>query len=89
MYPPLELNTPALVGGFPAHFPSKRSEKADGARGSRIRERGVIIACLMARRRIGPIPGFTEDWIGTAFNRNEGVSQTVLSPCFCLCAYRL
>jgi hypothetical protein len=49
----------------------------------------VIIACLMARRRIGPIPGFTEDWIGTAFNRNEGVSQTVLSPCFCLCAYRL
>ena len=76
MYLPLELNTPALVGGFLAHFLGKRSEKAGGARGSRIRERGVIIASgLMAGGALGGvcgracrlIPGFTEDWIKTPF----------------------
>src|SRR5689334_15439393 len=41
MYLPLELNTPALVGGFLAHFIGKR--------GAATRERGVIVASgLMA-----------------------------------------
>jgi uncharacterized oligopeptide transporter (OPT) family protein len=97
MYLPLELNTPELVGGFLAHFLGKRSEKADGARGSRIRERGVIIASgLMAGGALGGvlgaacrvIPGFTEDWIRTPFYGNEAVSQTVSAILFiCLCAY--
>ena len=56
MYLPLELNTPALVGGFLAHFLGKRAEREGGERGAGIRERGVIIASgLMAggaRRRI-------------------------------------
>src|ERR1039457_3913552 len=36
MYLPLELNTPALVGGFLSHFLNKRSEKAGGAHGKGI-----------------------------------------------------
>src|SRR5207237_2289426 len=39
MYLPLELNTPALVGGFLAHFLGKRSERLGGARGNSVRER--------------------------------------------------
>ena len=72
MYLPLELNTPALVGGVLAHFLGKRSEKLGGARGNSIRERGVIIASgLMAGGALGGvfgaacrlIPRFSEDWI--------------------------
>src|ERR1017187_6722186 len=97
MYLPLELNTPALVGGFLAHFLGKRSEKAGGARGSRIRERGVIIASgLMAGGALGGvlgapcrlIPSFTEDWVKTPFYGNEAVSQYVSAALFiCLCVY--
>jgi putative OPT family oligopeptide transporter len=97
MYLPLELNTPALVGGFLAHFLGKRSEKAGDAAGSRIRERGVIIASgLMAGGALGGvlgaacrlIPGFTEDWIKTPFYANEPVSQFTSAALFvCLCAY--
>jgi putative OPT family oligopeptide transporter len=97
MYLPLELNTPALVGGFLAHFLGKRSEKAGGERGSRIRERGVIIASgLMAGGALGGvlgaasrlIPGFTEDWVRTPFYANEAVSQCTSAALFiCLCAY--
>ena len=97
MYLPLELNTPALVGGFLAHFLGKRSEKAGGARGSRIRERGVIIASgLMAGGALGGvlgaacrlIPSFTEDWVRTPFYGNEAVSQYVSAALFiCLCVY--
>lgn len=96
MYLPLELNTPALVGGFLAHF-RQRSEKAGGARGSRIRERGVIIASgLMAGGALGGvlgaacrlIPGFTEDWIKTPFYGNEVVSQSISATLFIfMCAY--
>src|ERR1700741_4893860 len=39
MYLPLELNTPALVGGFISHLLNKRSEKTGGEPGKRIRER--------------------------------------------------
>jgi len=83
MYLPLELNTPALVGGFLAHFLSQR--------GSSARERGVIIASgLMAGGALGGvlgaacrlIPGFTEDWIRTPFYGHEMVSQTVSALLF-------
>jgi hypothetical protein len=66
------LNTPALVGGFLAHYVGKRSEKLGGERGDRIRERGVIIASgLMAGGALGGvlgaacrlIPSYKEDWI--------------------------
>ena len=58
MYLPLELNTPALVGGFLAHFLGRRAEKAGGAHGSRMRERGVIIASgLMAGGALGGVFG--------------------------------
>ena len=80
-----------------AHFLGKRSEKAGGERGSRIRERGVIIASgLMAGGALGGVmgaacrlfPGFNEDWIRTPFYGSEAVSQSVSAVLFlCLCAY--
>ena len=88
MYLPLELNTPALVGGFLSHFLSRR--------GSSARERGVIIASgLMAGGALGGVlgaacrlhPRFSEDWIRTPFYGHEMVSQTVsavLFAAFCL-----
>ena len=97
MYLPLELNTPALVGGCLAHFLGKRSEKLGGARGNGIRERGVIIASgLMAGGALGGvfgaacrlIPRFSEDWIRTPFYGNEMISQSVSTLLFVgLCAY--
>ena len=89
MYLPLELNTPALVGGFLAHLISKRDRTA--------RERGVVIASgLMAGGALGGvfgaacrlIPGYTEAWIHTPFYGNEMVSQCVSGTMFLgLCAY--
>jgi len=58
MYLPLELNTPALVGGFLAHFLNRRAEQTAGERGARIRERGVVIASgLMAGGALGGVFG--------------------------------
>ena len=89
MYLPLELNTPALVGGFLAHLVSKRDATA--------RERGVVIASgLMAGGALGGvfgaacrlIPGYTEAWIHTPFYGNELVSQSLSGLMFLgLCAY--
>jgi len=97
MYLPLELNTPALAGGFLAHFLNKRSVKTGGEPGRRIRERGVIIASgLMAGGAIGGvlgaalrlIPSFREDWIKLPFYSREPVSQTISALCFIgLCLY--
>jgi putative OPT family oligopeptide transporter len=97
MYLPLELNSPALVGGFLSYFLGKRSERIGGSRGARIRERGVIIASgLMAGGALGGvfgaafrlIPGFSEDWIQTPFYNRDMVSQTVAALVFiALCAY--
>ena len=97
MYLPLELNTPALVGGVLAHFLGKRSERLGGTRGASVRERGVIIASgLMAGGALGGVlgaswrllPGFTEDWIRTPFYGNEMVSQSLSTLLFlCLCVY--
>ncbi len=89
MYLPLELNTPALVGGFLSHFLSKRE--------SSVRERAVVIASgLMAGGALGGvlgaafrlIPGFSEDWIRTPFYGDEVISQMVSAVLFTgLCVY--
>lgn len=89
MYLPLELNTPALVGGFLAHFLGKR--------GASVRERGVIIASgLMAGGALGGVlgaalrlvPGFKESWIRTPFYGDETASQMVSAVLFVgLCLY--
>jgi putative OPT family oligopeptide transporter len=97
MYLPLELNTPALVGGFLSHFLNKRAEKTNGERGRTIRERGVIIASgLMAGGALGGvfgaalrlIPGYKEELIRTPFYNNDGISQSVSALLFVvLCIY--
>jgi putative OPT family oligopeptide transporter len=97
MYLPLELNPPALVGGFLVHFLGKRSERAGGAAGASIRERGVIIASgLMAGGALGGVlgaalrlvPGYSESLLQTPFYNNDPVSQLVSAALFLLlCAY--
>lgn len=97
MYLPLELNTPALVGGALAHFVDKRSGRIGGRRGAGIRERGVIIASgLMAGGALGGvfgaalrlIPSYSEDAIRTPFYGNEAASQLVSAVLFiALCIY--
>ena len=97
MYLPLELNTPALVGGFLSHFLNKRSERAGGERGKRIRERGVIIASgLMAGGALGGVlgaalrlfPAYREDLIKTPFYSNDPISQSISGLFFVgLCLY--
>ena len=97
MYLPLELNTPALVGGFLSHFLNKRSEKAGGEPGKRIRDRGVIIASgLMAGGALGGVlgaalrlfPVYREDLIKTPFYSSDSVSQSVSALFFVgLCFY--
>jgi len=97
MYLPLELNTPALVGGFLAHLIAKRSEKAGGERGRSMRERGVVIASgLMAGGALGGvlgaalrlIPSYSEEWVKTPFYDNVAASQIVSAVLFlALCLY--
>jgi putative OPT family oligopeptide transporter len=89
MYLPLELNTPALVGGAMAHFLSRRDPIT--------RERGVIIASgLMAGGALGGvigaafrlIPSYKEEWVQTPFYANDAISQTVSAVFFiALCVY--
>jgi membrane associated rhomboid family serine protease len=97
MYLPLELNTPALVGGFLSHFLNKRSERTGGEHGKRIRERGVINASgLMAGGALGGVlgaalrlfPAYREDLIKTPFYSYDPVSQSVSALMFVgLCIY--
>jgi putative OPT family oligopeptide transporter len=97
MYLPLELNTPALVGGFLAHAIAKRSGRLGGKSGLAVRERAVVIASgLMAGGALGGvsgaacrlIPSYAEDWIRSPFYGNEAISQTVSALLFIgLCAY--
>ena len=97
MYLPLELNTPALVGGFLAHFLNRRAETTGGHRGASMRERGVVIASgMMAGGALGGVfgaalrlfPWYAEDRIKTPFYDNMPVSQTVSAVLFVgLCLY--
>ncbi len=97
MYLPLELNTPALVGGALSHWLNKRSEKMETEPGRRVRSRGVIIASgLMAGGALGGvfgaglrlIPGYREELIRTPFYGNEVISQIVSTLFFVgLCIY--
>ncbi len=97
MYLPLELNTPALVGGFLSHWLLRRSERVGGEAGRTIRERGVIIASgLMAGGALGGVfgaglrlaPWYREDLIKTPFFDNVPVSQIVSIVLFLgLCLY--
>ncbi len=97
MYLPLELNTPALVGGFLAHYLGKRADAAGERQGASIRERGVIIASgLMAGGALGGVfgaglrlfPWYTEERVKTPFYDNDAISQSVSIAMFAaLCAY--
>jgi len=97
MYLPLELNTPALVGGALSHWLNKRSEKTGGEQGGRVRSRGVIIASgFMAGGALGGVlgaalrllPGYREELIRTPFYGNEAISQIVSAVLFMgLCIY--
>lgn len=97
MYLPLELNTPALVGGFLSHFLNKRAEKTNGEQGRAVRERGVIIASgLMAGGALGGVlgaalrlfPWYKEDLVHTPFYANDSVSQSISAILFvALCLY--
>jgi putative OPT family oligopeptide transporter len=97
MYLPLELNTPALVGGFLSHWLTKRSERVGGEEGRTILERGVIIASgLMAGGALGGVfgaglrlfPWYKEDLIKTPFFDNAAISQIVSLVLFLgLCLY--
>jgi len=98
MYLPLELNTPALVGGFLSDWINKRADTVGEDRGgNRIRERGIVIASgLMAGGALGGgfgaalrlLPWYAEDRIKTPFYDNMPVSQIVSLAMFAaLCVY--
>jgi putative OPT family oligopeptide transporter len=97
MYLPLELNTPALVGGIISYAVTRKSEKAGGETGRTMRERAVVIASgLMAGGALGGVFGaalriprwYREDLIQTPFYGNEAVSQGVSILFFVgLCLY--
>ncbi len=97
MYLPLELNTPALVGGFLSHLLNKKAEARGGEAGRTIRERGVIIASgLMAGGALGGVfgaalrlfPWYKEELIHTPFYNNLSISESVSVIMFVLlCAY--
>jgi len=97
MYLPLELNTPALVGGVFHHLITRKADRTGGRPGQAMRERGVIIASgLMAGGALGGVfgaglrlvPGFDEAWLKTPFYDVEWLSQSVSAVAFLgLCAY--
>jgi putative OPT family oligopeptide transporter len=97
MYLPLELNSPALVGGVIAHWLTRRSERAGGEVGRTMREKGVVVASgLLAGGALGGvlgaalrmIPGYSEGWVKLPFYDHEAVSQTVSLVAFLgLCLY--
>jgi putative OPT family oligopeptide transporter len=97
MYLPLELNTPALVGGFLSHLLNKKAEKRGGVAGATIRERGVIIASgLMAGGALGGVfgaalrlfPWYREDLVKLPWYDNVSASESISVLMFvALCAY--
>ncbi|MDE3245165.1 MAG: oligopeptide transporter, OPT family [Acidobacteriota bacterium] len=97
MYLPLELNSPALVGGFLSYLVTRKSEKAGGSKGRTMRERGVIIASgLMAGGALGGVfgaalrlfPWYAESRVKTPFYDIDSISQLVSVAAFLgLCFY--
>jgi len=97
MYLPLELNTPALVGGWISHMIGKKADRTGGAGGRTIRERGVIIASgLMAGGALGGVfgaalrlfPWYHESNIKTPFYDHNMIGQVVSIALFVgLCLY--
>jgi putative OPT family oligopeptide transporter len=97
MYLPLELNSPALVGGIISHYVNKRSEQVGGEPGRTMRERAIIIASgLMAGGALGGVFGaglrlfgwYREDLIKLPFYDLDPISQTVSTIGFVLlCVY--
>jgi len=97
MYLPLELNTPALVGGFLAHLLDKKSVKVGGEAGRTIRERGVIIASgLMAGGALGGVfgaalrlfPWYREDLVKMPWYDTLSVSESISALMFvAMCGY--
>jgi hypothetical protein len=100
MYLPLELNTPALIGGVFHHFVTRKADHTGGEAGQSMRERGVIIASgLMAGGALGGVFGavlrnledfglYREDAIKTPFFDVEWAAQTVSALAFAgLCLY--
>jgi putative OPT family oligopeptide transporter len=97
MYLPLELNAPALVGGFLSHLLNKKAERQDAEAGRTIRERGVIIASgLMAGGALGGVfgaalrlfPWYREDLVKMPFYDNLSVSESISALMFvALCGY--
>ncbi|MDP9122923.1 MAG: oligopeptide transporter, OPT family, partial [Acidobacteriota bacterium] len=92
MYLPLELNTPALVGGLLSHLLTRRSLRLGGEAGQSVRERGVIIASgLMAGGALGGVfgaglrlfPWYREDLVKTPFFDGPAASQLVSLVLFC------
>jgi len=97
MYLPMELNTPALVGGFLSYWVNGRAERIPGEPGRNVRARGVIIASgLMAGGALGGVlgaalrllPSYRESLIRTPFYENDAISQMVSTLFFIgLCCY--
>jgi len=97
MYLPMELNTPALVGGFLSYWINRKADKLAGEPGKRIRARGVIIASgLMAGGALGGVfgaalrllPSYRENLVHTPFYESDTVSQIVSTLFFlALCGY--
>jgi putative OPT family oligopeptide transporter len=97
MYLPLELNTPALVGGIISYYVTSKSERVGGEAGRTMRERAVVIASgLMAGGALGGVLGaalrlfswYHEDNIRTPFYGNDAISQGVSIAFFVgLCLY--
>jgi putative OPT family oligopeptide transporter len=86
MYLPLELNSPALVGGFLCYLVNRRAERHASQKRAKIRERGIIIASgLMAGGALGGVigaslrlfPWYAENRIKTPFYDHESTSQIV------------
>lgn len=91
MYLPLGLTTPIFAGGLLSHMVNKRSASTGGESGSRIRERGIILASgLMAGGALGGVlgaamrlfPAYHEDLIQTPFYNNDPISQIVSAVMF-------
>ncbi|MGA3373122.1 MAG: oligopeptide transporter, OPT family [Terracidiphilus sp.] len=97
IYLPLALTSPVLAGGFLSHLINKRSEKTGGEQGSRIRERGVILASgLMAGGALGGVlgaslhlfPWYRAELVTTPFYSNDLISQSLSALLFIgICLY--